>query len=358
MLLQHVDFQSFSVENLLRIGRCTLSGPTAEELHREVGEALKSRKRKPVVRSSQDFQPKRRCLKHWTPDLGASIEASWQEVWPLQCISMKLYKGHIYAMDFARNVHCWNPSDPATRAQRVVGQAVGTTGITDLGHDCELAVSPTGEILVMDDDNGRLVRFKDGCGHFVCYTSGSSLFCYSYLCCSPEGVIYLAAGQEEAQKGKVQKLVGSTFETLIDSENLPQDLQFSPSAIFVTKDEVIYITTSKLNRILRINPAESLEPVLVGQIPDLDEDNSDLCGLFVTEGETIYVSETRCRKVFVFRRGDGTPSEVFQCPDPILYPLEILVRGRSLYVSAVDDCVEPTAGGVYELLLPPELQLD
>ena len=54
MLLQHVDFQSFSFENLLRLSRCTLSGPNCEELQREVSEALSlHRKRAQNLQSSQ-----------------------------------------------------------------------------------------------------------------------------------------------------------------------------------------------------------------------------------------------------------------------------------------------------------------
>ena len=52
MLLQLVDFQSFSFENLLRLVRCTLSGSNCEELQREVNEALR-RKRAQNLQSSQ-----------------------------------------------------------------------------------------------------------------------------------------------------------------------------------------------------------------------------------------------------------------------------------------------------------------
>ena len=52
MLLHHVNFQSFSFDNLLRLGRSTLSGLRAEELQREVNEALR-RKRAHEAQSSQ-----------------------------------------------------------------------------------------------------------------------------------------------------------------------------------------------------------------------------------------------------------------------------------------------------------------
>ena len=54
MLLQHVDFQSFSFENLLHLGRCALLGPNCEELQREVNEALSlQRKRAQDLQNSQ-----------------------------------------------------------------------------------------------------------------------------------------------------------------------------------------------------------------------------------------------------------------------------------------------------------------
>ena len=52
-------------------------------------------------------------------------------------------------------------------------------------------------------------------------------------------------------------------------------------------------------RILCINPAESLEPVVVAQIPT--DGRSFLTDLFVTDGGTIYVSE------LIPKKGVGLP---------------------------------------------------
>ena len=361
ILLQHVDFESFSVENLLRIGRFTLSGPTAEELHRNVDEALQNRQRKRAQHTpnSHDFQPKRRCLKHWSPDLGASAEACWREVLPIQCHSLAWHEGHIYATDFEGNVLCWHPGDPATSVRKVVGEGVGTQGINDLGSSCDVSVSPSGEIFVLDYDHSRLVRFQDGCGHLVC----GGIYSPGGLSCSPNGVLYWLVGRGVGPS-QVQKLVGSTIQTVIASESLPKDLQFKAEAIFVTKDEVIYIIdgvslidgVSHRDRILRINPAESLEPTVVGQIPNA-EGILRLWGLVVTEGGTIYAFDHDSGEVFAFRPGETSPSQVLQCPDS-LHPVALLVHGRSLYVGIVDDYEEPTVVGVYEQSLPPELQLE
>ncbi|CAE6942864.1 KLHL24 [Symbiodinium natans] len=351
-LLQHVDFQAFSVENLLRAGRFPLCGPSAAELHQEVEEALQIRqqKRAQSADNSQSFQPKRRCLKHWTPDLGASAE-TWREVLPVPCNSLCWHEGHIYSADFQGNVFCWKPGDPATSARKVVGQAVGTTGIIDLGA-CDVAILPTGEILVLDLSNERLVRFQDGCGHLVCDHIDDSQAMFR----SPNGVVYLLV-----EGGKVvQKVVGSTLQTVIASESLPEHLHFRGRAILATKGEVIYITDNLKGwtRVFRFNRAESLEPVVVGEGPWLGAGQSlGPWGLFVAEDETIYVGEHHSRKVLAFHPGNTAPSEVLVCPDA-LRPVGLVVHHRSLYVSMVDDIDFPTAGGVYEHLLPPELQLE
>ena len=132
ILLQHVDFHAISVENLLQLGRFTLSGPDGGDLHREVNEALRVRPRKRTL-SSDDFQPKRRCLQHWSPDLGASSHALEQEVLPVPCYSLCWHEGAIYATDNRGNILSWKPGDAATNAQRVVGEGAAVTGINDLG---------------------------------------------------------------------------------------------------------------------------------------------------------------------------------------------------------------------------------
>ena len=343
MLLQHVDFQSISVENLLRLGRFTLSGPAGGHLQREVNEALRVRQRK-RPQSSDDFQPKRRCLQHWSPDLGASSDALGREVLSAPCNSLCWHEGGIYATDFSGNILCWKPGDAAANARRVVGQSVAVTGINDLGQHCELAISPTGEVFVEDQDNARLVSFENGSSRVLLDDLVRTLFC------SPAGVLYVLLSGGRV----VQKLVGSTFQTVIDAETLPADLQFEGYAIAVTKEEVIYLLDMDNYRILRIDPAESLKPSVVGEVPI--EQHPDLWSLFVTEAGTIYVADHCQGKVLAFRPGNICPTEVLQCPDDLL-PMAVLVHGRSMYVGMVDDRDSPSTGGIYEYALPPELQL-
>ena len=320
VLLQHVHFQSLSFENLVRLGHTTFSGSSGDDLHREVESALTSRKRS---QSPGTFQSKRCCLQHWSPFLGASTEASGREVLPFPCISLRWHQGELFAAHFGgRRIISWKPGDLASRVRPVAGEGAAVTGIKDLGSCCDLAISPSGEMFVSDRHNRRLLRFQNGSGDLVVgNTDAGALFC------SPNGVLYALR-----QNGRtLQKLVGSTLEIVIASESLPADMKFNADRVFVTKEEVIYLldNLNENKRILSINPAESLEPVVVGQLPSV------LTDLFVTDGGTIYVVELMQRKVLAFHQDSETFTEVLQCPDG-LHPIALLVQDRSLYVEHGD----------------------
>eukprot|EP00435_Cladocopium_sp_Y103_P059730 s674_g21.t1 len=353
LLLHNVDFQSLSIENLLRLGRATLPGPSGDDLHREVDDALTSRKR---IRSSDTFQSKRRGLQHWSPFFGAStaaIAASGREVLsvPHFVVCMQWHNGEIYALGYRTSIFSWKPGDPASCVRRVTGEAAAMTGINDLGSSCHMCISPNGEMFVSASHNRRLVRFENGSGHpvrfeNVRFENGEALFC------SPNGVLYVTSHFST----KLQKLVGSSLETVLASESLPAELQFKASRVFATKEEMIYLVDilNENHRILRINPAESLEPVVVGRIPS----PAFLSDLFVTDGGTIYVAEPYQSKVFVFHPSSPTFRGVLKCPDG-LQPVALLVQDRSLYVSMLTPRVneEPKSGKLYEYVLPPDLQL-
>ena len=350
ILLQHVHFNSLSIENLLCLGRTTLSGRSGDDLHREVEDALTFRKR---TQSPGTFQSKRHCLQHWSPFLGASAEASGREVLPFPSGSLRWHQGELFAAHFGgRRIISWKPGDPSTCVRSVAGEGAAVTGINDVDDLEDLAISPSGEVFVADFVNRRILRFQNGSGDLVVGNTDATA-----LSCSPNGVLYALSQNGSA----VAKLVGSTLETVIASESLPPDRQFSAFRVFVTKEEVIYFIDNLNNngRILCINPAESLEPVVVGQIPT--EDRSFLTDLFVTDGGTIYVAECLQKRVFacVCHPSGPTFTEVLQCPDGC-HPWALLVQDRSLYVGMVTPQVngEPWTGKVYEYLLPPELQLD
>ena len=345
VLLQHVDFQSISIENLRRLGRLPVPGLNGDHIHREVQDALQAQCRK-RSQSQESFQPKRRCLKHWSPDLGACTEFSLQQVLPRCCLKLFWHAGAIYALDFDDEIFRWKPGEPATHVQELLGEGTRVTGIDDVLRDCDfsdLSVLPTGEIFVVDYANRRLVGFHNGSGRLV--LDG---FCKK-ICCSPNGVLYVLTSEA------LQKLEGSRLQAVMTLESLPEDLQFAANAMIATKEEVIYILDRNSNRVLRIDPAKSFEPVVVGQVPA--EHQPDLWDLFVTEGGTVYVADHDQRKVLAIRPGDATFTEVLECPGE-LCPTAVLVQNRSLYVSMFTWDTGVRIGGLYKYKLPPELQLE
>eukprot|EP00435_Cladocopium_sp_Y103_P065363 s562_g27.t1 len=171
-------------------------------------------------------------------------------------------------------------------------------------------ISPTGEIFVLHRD--RLVSFRNEPGHPRFHDVQN----VTEICCSPNGVLYVLTNA-------LQKLVGSRLQTVMTSESLPVD-RHSTRAMFVTKEEVIYILDSYNRRILRFNPAQSFERVLVWQFP-AENDPGDF---FVTECGTIYVADRCQARVFAIRPGEATLTEVLRCPAEFL-PTAVLVQDRS-----------------------------
>ena len=177
-------------------------------------------------------------------------------------------------------------------------------------------------MLVSDCHNQRLLRLENGSGHLVLADINANAMLYS-----PNGALYVLS-----QGGRtVQKLVGSKLQTVLASESLQEDLQFAACRMFVSKEEVIYVsdTWTRNNRILRINPADSLKPDVVGRIPTdgRPHPDSNLQDQFVIEGGTIYVADAGQRKVWAFHPGGATFTEVLQTPDPFC-PVALLLRDR------------------------------
>ena len=340
MLLQLVDFKSISVENLLRLGRLPVPGLNGDHLHREVQDALQPQCRK-RTQSQESFRPKRRCLQHWSPAFGASTKAPGQQVLPTPYEKLCWHEGAMYAMDVQCNIWCWKPGDPPTQVRRVVGEGARVSGINDLGTDCDFSISPTGEIFVADWQKTRLVSFQNGSGRLVL-----DEFQGQAICCSPNGMLYVLT--DEA----LHKLEGTRLQTVMTLESLPEDLQFSATAMFVTKEEVIYVLDCGDDRIIRISPAESFKPVVVGQVPA----EQRIGNFFGTDGGTIYVANCRRRKVFAVHPGRETFTEVLECPGD-LRPSAVLVQDRSLYVSMAS-MARSQAEGLYEYVMPSELHLE
>ncbi|CAJ1347170.1 unnamed protein product [Effrenium voratum] len=202
-----------------------------------------------------------------------------------------------------------------------------------------MSISPSGEIFVACLQSRRLVSFKNGHGTVVC----EDVKGLNNVFCAQNCVIYLLTHGGRA----VQMLNGSNLQAAIHSDDLAGELQFEALHIFVTKEEVLYISDRHNNRILCLSPDES-QSVIAWEVPE-----KQVWGLFVAEGGKIYVAGAS-RKVWCFNPGDRTCHEVLQCLDGEKV-ISVLPHGRSLYVSTQ---IGKARGAVYEYFLPPELQLE
>ncbi|CAE6969574.1 kbtbd8 [Symbiodinium natans] len=341
VLLRNVDFRSISFGNLARTREFASSmGPIGDDLQREVDEALLAGKKRSQLETPDSFRPKRRCFQRWSPELGASCEGSVRRVVSTSFSpeSLSLHEDAIYA-DQGDIVLCWKPGDVSPRV--VAGQGWRADGIK-LSESCHVSVSPSGPIIVADLKNRRLVSIEDGFGKLVLADVENlrSVFC------SPNGVIYVLNCRGRA----VQKLVGATLEPVFLSEHLPSGLQFVASRLFVTSEEVIYLSDHVNRRVLRFSLGDTT-PVIVGQVPD---ENSNLQGLYVTEDGTIYAADSELERVWAFHPGSTAPIEVVRCPTDA-WPWTVLVHDQLLYVSQNGG---EWGRGIYEYSLPPALQLE
>eukprot|EP00438_Fugacium_kawagutii_P005360 Skav207097 [mRNA] locus=scaffold2123:33996:35696:+ [translate_table: standard] len=345
-LLQNVDFESLSSSNLARLKHLSASmGPVGYDLQREIGDALEFHKKRSAANWPEAFQPKRRCLHNWSPELGASSQAP-QKVLPRGCLCC--HDGAIYTATFGNSnpssILRWKPGDAESLA--VAGRGARVNGVNDLGIACEVSVSCEGEIFVADVLNHRLLSFQNGSGNVVLRDVD-----IRNVSCSPNGDVYVLTQSGRA----VEKVVGSTLHTVISSNDLPAELQFQAWDLFVMQDDVIYLSDWANSRILQINPSEA-EPVLVGEAPN--KENSCLSRLFVTEDEKMYVADCGQRKLWAIHPGDAVWTEVLVCARE-LECVAVVIQGRSLYVGIGrgDGEDSPDTSGVFEYSLAPELQL-
>ena len=83
----------------------------------------------------KDFQPKRRCLQHWSLDLvPARLQGENCLCTAIPCSGTKVHLSY--------RLQITSPAD----AQRIVGADAAVNGISDLGNLCEIEMSPTGEV--------------------------------------------------------------------------------------------------------------------------------------------------------------------------------------------------------------------
>ena len=232
-------------------------------------------------------------------------------------------------------------------ARPVAGRGAAVNGFNSLKKNLRLSVSPTnGDLFVASGSSGRgsrwqLVRFCNGFGEMVLDIPWEVV----NLFCSPDGVLYVSGTTS------VQKLEGSQFSPVINSDQLPEEYRFLASDMFVLRKEAVYICISdKMNkRILRFSEGESLPSV----VAEFRERETQLGALFVTEDERIFVADRRNHKILV------TDATKRTCDSELDFlglgePLDLSVEGERLYV-----LIE---GGdsfrrMYQCVLPRKLEL-
>eukprot|EP00435_Cladocopium_sp_Y103_P018335 s2615_g4.t1 len=233
-------------------------------------------------------------------------------------------------MDFKKGIQCWKPCDPPDQMQHLVGENALVTGIIkELADPSDLAIMPTGEIFVGDRGyEKRLVCFQNGSGRLVLDDVDAVA-----VCSSPNGVLYLLTSSA------LQKLVGYELQTVMNRHNLPEHLDFCSHAMFVTKDEVIYIVDCLNDRILRFNPVVRRSPrILLRKAQEMTQ------LLAFLQDETIGPGMNR--------------SQVQEAPRVVHEPLGVLMSNRKAN-KAYEELVASQCKALQEVLLRQHhLELD
>ena len=170
-LLQHVHFNSLSIENLLRLGRTTLSGPSGDDLHREVERRFDLPKENPKSR----YLSVQEAL---SPALVTIFRCQLQPALKLQgerycpcyvtlCAGTKV--NCLLRTVGGRRIISWKPGDPSSCVRPVAGEGAAVTGINDLGTWRTWPSRPAGDVFVADWQNRRILRFSKRFWRLSCW---------------------------------------------------------------------------------------------------------------------------------------------------------------------------------------------
>ena len=113
----------------------------------------------------------------------------------------------------------------------------------------------------------------------------------------------------------------------MDSKDLPEGHKSSYD-MFVSKQEVLYITDYENKRILRFAEGTSV-PTVVSDFGD--QDGVDLAGLFVTEDERIFICDFGKRRILMTDGGEETSCSELDVSE-LGKPLALLVQDGFLNV--------------------------
>ena len=350
LMIFHVHFPSLSSSNLKVLCHAAQSlGSSGADWDCEVKQALSLHRKRPSSEVSTAHRPKRLCLSHWAAGLGASQESdrAGKKLTP----TVKNCGYHLAWHQGAFFFSCREPSQilsckPGEENLLVVaGPGSPISGFNQLHMMSGLAMSPNGEMIVghcVAYPATQLLSFQNEVGKVL-------LDCpwLQDVHCSPNGVFYvLDAGT------RVQKVEGSRLIPVVDSKELPKEHAFHASNIFVSKQEVLYISDSANARILRFAEGTSV-PTVVADFGD--RDGVDLAGLFVTEDERIFVCDSNNCRILMTDAVDKTCSSELDVSE-LGWPQDLLVQDGFLNVLIHRGTQEGCEGWVQQFVLPPTLQ--
>ena len=321
-LLQLVDLPSLSQQNLQRIREFAQSlGPKGHELQYQVDTATRRRRQQ-----QPGSQPKRRCLTHWSPELGAHTGAvrvflKDQLKYPGNFCARG---GFVYiADDDNRRILQWKPGTDEVKV--VAGHGAQIHGVNDLGSDLIVTVSADKDIVVADKEFNRICSFRSGCGRVLLEeVEGLQAICFS-----PSGILYIL----DAHGCRVQRFDGANLHPLVGSLD-PDNQTFCSWDFTFGNDDVIWVLDACRESIFRFTPGGSVECVFA----DCAE-LASCCTLSLVEdmiyvvdpdNKMIYslsVAEQRCQEVLDFASVDKSrPIGVF-VQDGYLYVLHAFGEG-------------------------------
>ena len=351
-MLSNIDFPSLSTSNLHLLCHAAQSlGSSGADWECEVKQALSLHRKRPSSEVSRAHRPKRRCLSHWAAGLGASQESdrAGKKLTP----TVKRCGHHLVWHQGAFFLNRMEPSQilsckPGGENLRVVaGQGAPINGFNQVQKVWGLAMSPSEEMIVghgdEDDEESQLLRFQDGVGKVLLDVPD-----LIDVCSSPNGVIYVL----DAGGRRVQKVEGSRLLPLADSKNLPEEHAFHALYIFVSKQEVLYVSDCENDRILRFAEGTSV-PTVVADFKD--RDGVSLAGLFVTEDERIFVCDRGNDRILMTDAGESTCCSELDVSE-LGEPCDLLVQDGFLNVLIRKGTQEGWEGRVQQFVLPPRLE--
>lgn len=288
-LLQHVDFGSMSRLSLKELFRLSESlGSFGKDLQVEIEEGLKGHV------SDMRWRPRRRCLRHWWPDLGAKRQSH-----------------HI-----------------------VAGGPQPGEGPDQLGvhHHLSSIVYHGGSLYIGDMTNGRLVKWPIGAkqGEILLQESNNrQQLCVETFAVGRDGTCYLMDpeksvwsvkdGQcvrvfEAKEKNRLEGFEGGNFPGIVD-------LKCSPAG-------ELYVCDKGRTRIQKVNNKE-----LIPMTPSSKTSLSFHAWTFViSQDDSIYISDAAGDRILKFS-GQGNGIVVVDCAAVGIRPTDMALHGNDVYIS-------------------------